>query len=93
MARTTWQWALFSPLILKRGPGLPAWETLSRVRQSASLPLVAIGGIKEDNIPRVAQAGADAACVISAVVGAPDPEAATRRLVAAMEAARYGKTL
>ena len=63
-------------------------ETLSRVRQRASLPLVAIGGIKEDNIPRVAQAGADAACVISAVVGAPDPEAATRRLAAAMEAAR-----
>ena len=65
-------------------------ETLGKVRQAASLPLVAIGGINEGNIAQVARAGADAACVISAVVGDPDPEAAARRLVAAMEAARGG---
>ncbi len=66
-------------------------ETLARVRGSTSLPLVAIGGIKEDNIAGVIGAGADAACVISAVVGAPDPEAAARRLVSAIEAARPGR--
>ena len=63
-------------------------ETLRMVRDKTSLPLVAIGGIKEDNIAGVVAAGADAACVISAVVGDPDPEAAARRLVAAIEAAR-----
>ena len=63
-------------------------ETLARVRQSTSLPLVAIGGINGGNISKVVQAGADAACVISAVVNDPDPEAAARRLVAAMEAAK-----
>ena len=62
-------------------------ETLARVRGNTSLPLVAIGGINEDNVPGVVAAGADAACVISAVVSAPDPEAAARRLVAAIEAA------
>ncbi len=62
-------------------------ETLGKVRQSTSLPLVAIGGINGGNISQVVQAGADAACVISAVVNDPDPEAAARRLVAALEAA------
>ena len=63
-------------------------ETLRMVRDKTSLPLVAIGGIKEDNIAGVVAAGADAACVISAVVGDADPEAAARRLVTAIEAAR-----
>ena len=63
-------------------------ETLSKVRQSVSRPLVAIGGINVDNISQVVQAGADSACVISAVVNDTNPEAAARRLVAAMEAAR-----
>ena len=63
-------------------------ETLANVRRSTTLPLVAIGGIGDGNISQVVQAGADAACVISAVVGAPDPEGAARRLVVAMEAAR-----
>ena len=63
-------------------------ETLARVRGSTSLPLVAIGGIKEDNVASVVAAGADAACVISAVVADPEPEAAARRLVTAIETAR-----
>ena len=60
--------------------------TLSEVKARAAAPVVAIGGINLDNISEVARAGADAACVISAVVGAPDPEAAARRLAIAMEA-------
>jgi thiamine-phosphate diphosphorylase len=51
-------------------------------------PVVAIGGITADNIAEVARAGADAAAVVSAVVGAPDMEAATRALVRRFEAAR-----
>ena len=60
--------------------------TLSEVKARAAAPVVAIGGINLDNVSEVARAGADAACVISAVVGAPDPEAAARRLAAALEA-------
>jgi thiamine-phosphate diphosphorylase len=57
--------------------GLPA---LARaVERAAPRPLVAIGGICEDELRSVADTGAGAA-VISAVAGADDPEAATRRL-------------
>ena len=59
-------------------------STLSAVKTTASVPLVAIGGINLANVAQVIRAGADAACVISAVVGAPDPEAAARQLIAAM---------
>ena len=54
--------------------------TLRQVKSSAGVPVIAIGGIKEDNIGQIADAGADAACVATAVTMAADPEAATRRL-------------
>ena len=38
--------------------------------------------------PQVIEAGADAVAVISAVCAADDPEAATRRLIERLEAAR-----
>jgi thiamine-phosphate pyrophosphorylase len=47
----------------------------------APLPLIAIGGVAADNLEQVMAAGATGAAVISAVAGAPDPEAATRKLV------------
>ena len=65
-------------------------ETLERVRRRTSLPLVAIGGIKADNVLQVMQAGADAACVISAVIGDPDPQEAAKRMIQAMRAAGSG---
>ena len=52
------------------------------------IPVVAIGGINADNIAAVAQAGADAAAVVSAVAAAPDMEAATRELVARFAAGK-----
>lgn len=52
------------------------------------IPIVAIGGINAENIALVAQAGADAAAVVSAVVAAPDMEAATRELIARFEAGK-----
>ena len=56
-------------------------KTLEQVKARASVPVVAIGGINIENISQVVQAGADAACVISAVVGDPNPQEAARRLV------------
>jgi thiamine-phosphate pyrophosphorylase len=50
----------------------------------APLPLVAIGGIHSGNAAGAIGAGAAAIAVISAVAGAPDPEAATRALVRAL---------
>ena len=59
-------------------------ETLQMVKERVSMPVVAIGGITLDNVAQVVSAGADAVCVISAVIGAPDPEGAARAMVAAM---------
>ncbi|MFH1560913.1 MAG: thiamine phosphate synthase [Chloroflexota bacterium] len=67
-------------------------ETLERVKAQVSAPVVAIGGINKNNVPQVMLAGADAVCVISAVVGDPNPEEAARRLVNAMSS-RTGFTL
>jgi thiamine-phosphate pyrophosphorylase len=58
------------------------------VRAVAPRPVVAIGGIGEDQLEDIAAAGAAGAAVISAVAGASDPEDATRRLVRAFDAAR-----
>ena len=52
---------------------------LKEIRGSVNIPLVAIGGIKEDNLEEVLKAGADGVAVISAVVSAPDITEACRR--------------
>lgn len=53
---------------------------LKEIRESVNIPIVAIGGINENNLEEVLRAGADGAAVISAVVSAPDITEATRRL-------------
>jgi thiamine-phosphate pyrophosphorylase len=62
-------------------------ELVKQVKQVVSLPLVAIGGINENNVAQVIEAGAQAAAVISAVASAGDPESAARRLCQQIEAA------
>ena len=57
-------------------------EVLRTVRGLCPLPLVAIGGIDGESLSAVLATGADAAAMIGAIAGAPDPTAATRRLLA-----------
>ena len=45
-----------------------------------NVPVFAIGGIDETNLPQVTAAGLGRVCVIRAVSGSPDPEQAARRL-------------
>lgn len=47
---------------------------------AGAVPVFAIGGIDETNLPRLVALGVRRACVIRAVADAPDPESATRRL-------------
>jgi len=63
-------------------------DLLRRIRPLTPQPLVGIGGITHANLGDVIRAGADGIAVISAVCGAPDPAAATRRLLAAIREAR-----
>jgi thiamine-phosphate pyrophosphorylase len=55
-------------------------EGLAAVVQAVSIPVVAIGGITLENAAATMQAGAAGVAVISAIVGAADPEGATRLL-------------
>jgi thiamine-phosphate pyrophosphorylase len=65
------------------GPAL-----LRKLRAEIRVPLVGIGGITHDNVAEVVRAGADGVAVISAVCGAPDPAAATRRFLDVIRNAR-----
>lgn len=70
------------PTTTKAGSQLVGPELIRRVRPEVPVPLVGIGGITAENAPSVLGAGADAVAVISALCAAPDPEAATRALLA-----------
>ena len=70
------------PTTTKPSFELVGLELIRRVRSQIPVPLVGIGGITADNAATVLAAGADAVAVISALCGAPDPEAATRLLLA-----------
>ena len=59
---------------------LAGLAVLRQIKQTVSLPAVAIGGINETNVAEVMEAGADGVAVISAVLDAVDIAAATRRL-------------
>lgn len=63
-------------------------ELIAKIRPIVPVPLVGIGGITVDNVRVLMDAGADAVAVISAVCGAPDPAAATRRFLDRIESAQ-----
>ena len=63
-------------------------DMLAQARQLIAVPIVGIGGVTAANLGAAISAGADAVAVVSAVFGAPDPAAATRALLSAIEAAR-----
>jgi thiamine-phosphate pyrophosphorylase len=69
------------PTATKAGFQLVGPDLIRRVRLVVPVPLVGIGGITADNAPTVLAAGADGVAVISAICAAPDPEAATHRLL------------
>jgi thiamine-phosphate pyrophosphorylase len=63
-------------------------DALRTVRAALGLPILAIGGIKKANLDQVIAAGADGIAVISAVISADDPAAATQDLLATLDGAR-----
>jgi len=60
-------------------------DALEEAKRALTIPVLAIGGIKPENVARVVRAGADGFAVISAILTHPDPESATRRLLQAWE--------
>lgn len=55
-------------------------DMLSRIKSAVKIPVYAIGGINRENARSVVDAGADAICVISAVVSQKDPAEAAESL-------------
>lgn len=53
---------------------------INEVRTQIHTPLIVIGGIEEDTLPDILQAGATCVAVVRAVCGAEDPEEAARTL-------------
>jgi len=60
-------------------------DTLKEIKGTISTPIVAIGGINQNNVGEVITAGADAVAVISAVLGEEDVRGAVQKLVAKMD--------
>ena len=63
-------------------------DMLRAVRAAVKIPIVAIGGVKEENIAQVWQAGADSAAIISDILGADDIAAKVRRILQLSQASQ-----
>lgn len=56
-------------------------ELLGKIVNSVTIPVVAIGGIVEENIMELKGSGVDGVAVVSAIFAADDPGGATERLL------------
>jgi thiamine-phosphate pyrophosphorylase len=63
-------------------------ERLRLIKSEIRLPLVAIGGITQDNVAAVIAAGANSVAVISAILEAESPKEAARQIVDRLEIKR-----
>lgn len=72
--------AVFSTSTKADASPLPL-TTFREICAAVSIPVVAIGGITETNLLQLTGCGAAGVAVVSAIFGAPDPGAATARLV------------
>ena len=55
----------------------------AKLRRMTSKPVLAIGGVKPDDVPMLVEEGATGVAVVSAIMAAEDPEAAARAFVQA----------
>ena len=63
-------------------------DALRVVRAAVNLPILAIGGVKKANLDQVLAAGADGIAVISAIISADDPMAASQDLLGMLRSGR-----
>jgi thiamine-phosphate pyrophosphorylase len=63
-------------------------DRIARAAHLAGVPAVGIGGVASGNVDLLAGTALDGACVVSAVMAAPDPRRAAAELLAGWDAAR-----
>jgi thiamine-phosphate pyrophosphorylase len=73
------------PTSSKNDVELVGADRVRQIKRAVKIPVAAIGGINESNIHEVIEAGADSACVISAVLDKPDIAGAARKLIESIE--------
>ncbi len=66
----------------KKDAGHLSMQTLKEICQSVHIPVVAIGGINEQNVMQLCGSGVNGIAVISAIFASPDVQKATRNLLA-----------
>ena len=74
----------------KEGRPAPGWDLIGYAAGRATKPWFSIGGMDADTAVAAAAAGAERAVVVRAIRDAPDPEAATRAIRAALGAEERG---
>jgi thiamine-phosphate pyrophosphorylase len=77
---------IFGTTTKDTGYAAPGVDMLRKIRAAVKLPIVAIGGINEQNVREVWQAGANSAAIISDILGANDITAKTKRILASHSA-------
>ncbi len=55
-------------------------DLLSKVKQNCKKPIIAIGGINENNVCSVIKSGADGVAIVSAICGAKDIKAQAKKI-------------
>jgi thiamine-phosphate pyrophosphorylase len=76
------------PTTTKKGATVVGVDILKELKRIVSTPLVAIGGINQNNVGEVVAAGADVVAVINAVLGEKDVRGAVQKLIAKMDLAK-----
>lgn len=66
-------------------------KTLSDIKKTIDIPIVAIGGVSLDNVEAIIEAGADGVAVISAVAFAPEMRRASEDLLGKIIRAKKNK--
>ena len=66
-------------------------ETLREICRAEKIPVVAIGGIRADNIGSLCGTGIDGAAVVSALFASENPKKAAEQLTASLNAAGIGE--
>jgi thiamine-phosphate pyrophosphorylase len=72
---------IFGTATKQTGYSARGLDMLRGVRSAVKIPIVAIGGITEENVTQVWQAGADSAAMIGELMGAEDVSAKVRRIL------------
>ena len=76
------------PTATKKGAIIVGLDILKELKQTVTTPLVAIGGINQNNVSEVVAAGANAVAVISAIMREKDVRGAVQKLVAKIDLAK-----